>query len=158
MKVDAFLKVFDADHSGELDFAEFVKVPENTFPSKKNNLNEMFFSSFFIANEWNVQLWRVWRCSQWRMLRERGSWDSSLTSTTSTEMVSFATVSSTRWDDDHYDDSLTIVQGEMMIMILQFFFTFRFWKWWWGQIWRRTSSSRLWTRQYFRWEQVITHT
>ena len=41
MKVDAFLKVFDADHSGELDFAEFVKVPENTFPSKKNNLNEM---------------------------------------------------------------------------------------------------------------------
>ena len=28
MKVDAFIQVFDADHSGELDFAEFVKVTE----------------------------------------------------------------------------------------------------------------------------------
>ena len=35
------------------------------------------------------------------------------------------------------------------------FFTFRFWKWWWGQIWRRTSSSRLWTRQYFRWSLIL---
>ena len=50
-----------------------------------------------------MQLCRVWRCSQWRMLREKGSWDSYLTSTTSTEMVSFATVSCTRWGDDDYD-------------------------------------------------------